>query len=134
LALRKAIAGAFVVAFAILGSPHAGADHMPLIYPDGTVVYGDWGLYRPGAVVPFVAGPYAIATPRGGSGYYFPTNRYDPAAYRSPPAGRTIPAEPWFRSWGVQSDPGPATIPTPYEGPSVIYAPNFEGHAHGKKP
>ena len=35
-----------------------------------------------------------------------------------------------YRRWGVQSDPAPATIPTPYEGPAVIYAPNFEGHHH----
>jgi len=134
LALRKAIAGAVVAAIAIFGSLPVGADHMPLVYPNGTIVYGDWGLYRPGAIVPFTEGPYVIAAPQYGAGYYFPSNRHDPAAYRSPPARQPIPAEPWFRSWGVQSDPAPATIPTPYEGPSVIYAPNFEEHARGKKP
>ena len=131
--MRKLIAIALVAAFATFGARDAKADHMPLIYPDGAVVYGDWGLYRPGAIMPFVEGPYVIATPRYGSGYYFPTNRYDPAAYRSPPARRPIPAEPWFNSWGAQSDPAPATIPAPYEGPAVIYAPNFGPHGHGKQ-
>jgi hypothetical protein len=133
LALRKLAATAFVVAVAVSGPRPAKADHMPLLYPDGTVVYGDWGLYRPGAIVSFAEGPSVIAAPRYGSGSYFPTNRYDPAAYRSPPPRPQVPAEPWYRSWGVQSDPAPATIPTPYEGPSVIYAPNFDVHPH-KKP
>ena len=129
---RSLIVTVFVAAAVSFGPQHAKTDHMPLIYPDGAVVYGDWGLYRPGAIVPFVEGPYAVAVPRYGIGY-FPTNRYDPAAYRSPPARRPIPAEPWFQSWGAQSDSAPATIATPFEGPSVIYAPNFGGHGHDKK-
>ncbi len=132
MAIRKLIATALVAAFVTFGPGRIKADHMPLVYPDGTVVYGDWGLYRPGAIVPFAEGPYVIAVPRYGTGYYFPTNRYDPAAYRSPPPPQVTPAEPWFHSWGAQSGPAPATIYTPYEGPSVIYAPNFDGHEHGK--
>jgi hypothetical protein len=131
LAVRKLIATAFVAAFVTFGDRDAKADHMPLIYPDGAVVYGDWGLYRSGAIVPFVEGPYVITTPRYGTGY-FPTNRYDPGAYRSPPVRRPIPAVPWFHSWGAQSDSAPATIEAPYQGPSVIYAPNFDGRAHDK--
>ena len=134
MAVRRPIATGLAAAFVVFVSPHVGADNMPLVYPDGSVVYGDWGLYRPGAIVPFAEGPSVIAAPRYGSGYYFPTNRYDPAAYRSPASKPPVPAEPWFRSWGAQSDSAPATIPTPYEGPSVIYAPNFDEHAHGKKP
>jgi hypothetical protein len=133
LAVRKLIATAFVAAFVTFGARDAKADNEPLIYPDGAVVYGDWGLYRPGAIVPFAEGPYVFAAPRYGVGY-FPTNRYDPGAYRSPPAKRPIPAEPWFRSWGAQSDAAPATIDTPYQGPSVIYAPNFDRQAHDKNP
>ena len=106
---------------------------MPLIYPDGTVVYGDWGLYRPGVMTPIVEGPYTVVVPHYGTGYY-PTNRYDPGAYRSPPARQPLPAEPWFHSWGAQSDSTPATIETPYQGPSVIYAPNFGGRARDKNP
>jgi hypothetical protein len=133
LSVHKLIATAFVAAALTFSPQHAKTDHMPLIYPDGAVVYGDWGLYRPGAIVPFVEGPYVFAAPRYGTGY-FPTNRYDPGAYRSPPAKRPIPAEPWFQSWGAQSDSTPATIYAPYEGPSVIYAPNFDGRTHEKNP
>ncbi len=133
LAVRKLIAIGFVAAFVTLGARDAKADHMPLIYPDGTVVYGDWGLYRPGAIVPFAEGPYVVASPRYSTGSYFPTNRYDPAAYRSPPAKRPIPSEPWLNFWGAESNAAPATIETPNQGPSVIYAPNLDGHGHDKK-
>jgi hypothetical protein len=133
LALRRPIATALVTLVATFAAERVGADHMPLVYPDGAIVYGDWGLYRPGAIVPFVEGPYVVTAPRAGTGYYFPSNRADPAAYRSPPPRPSIPADPWYRAWGAQSDPAPATIPN--EGPAVIYAPNFEGHPHhGKKP
>jgi hypothetical protein len=130
LAVRKLIATGFVAAFVTLGARDAKADHMPLIYPDGTVVYGDWGLYRPGAMVPFTEGPYVAASPRYATGAYFPTNRYDPGAYRSPPAKRPIPPEPYLNFWGVESNHAPATIETTNQGPSVIYAPNFDGHGH----
>ena len=134
MAVRKLIATAFVAALMTFGARDAKADHMPLIYPDGAVVYGDWGLYRPGAIVPFVEGPYAVASPRYATGAYFPTNRYDPGAYRSPPRKRPIPPEPWLNFWGARSDSAPATIEAPYQGPSVIYAPNFDGHGHDKNP
>ena len=68
MAVRKLIATAFVAAFVTFGARDAKADHMPLSYPDGAVVYGDWGLYRRGAIVPFVEGPYVITTPRYGTG------------------------------------------------------------------
>jgi hypothetical protein len=134
LAVRKLIATAFVAAFVTFGARDAKADNMPLIYPDGVVVYGDWGLYRPGAIVPFAEGPYVVASPRYATGAYFPTNRYDPGAYRSPPRKRPIPPEPWLNFWGARSDSAPATIEAPYQGPSVIYAPNFDGHGHDKNP
>jgi hypothetical protein len=128
-AVRKLLFFTTIAMLATSNFEGAKADNMPLIYPDGTVVYGDWGLYRPGAIVPFVEGPYAITAPRYGAGYY-PTNRYDPGAYRSPTPRRPIPPEPWFRTWGAQSDSTPATAP--YEGPSVIYAPNFGGRERDK--
>lgn len=137
MAIRKPVAAVLVAAPLIFGSVQLQADHMPLIYPDGVIVYGDWGLYRPGAIVPFAEGPYPYiyAAPRDHTGSYFPTNLHDPAAYRTPIRRDPvpIPAEPWYRQWGVQSDPAPATIPTPYEGPAVIYAPNFEGRHKGGK-
>ena len=134
MAVRKLIATAFVAAFVTYGTRDAKADNMPLIYPDGAVGYGDWGLYRPGAIVPFAEGPYVVASPRYATGAYFPTNRYDPGAYRSPPRKRPIPPEPWLNFWGARSDSAPATIEAPYQGPSVIYAPNFDGHSHDKNP
>jgi hypothetical protein len=138
LAICKPIAALFFAAPLAVAAPHiAAADHAPLVYPNGVIVYGDWGLYRPGAIVPFAEGPYpyAYAAPSFG-GSYFPTNLHDPAAYRSPIRREPIPlpAEPYYRQWGVQSDPAPATLPTPYEGPAVIYAPTFDGHHHKGKP
>jgi len=135
LAIRKLIAVVLVGAFVTYGSHEARADNMPLIYSDGTIVYGDWGLYRPGAIVPYAEGPYVVpVVPRYSSGSYFPTNRYDPGAYRSPrPKGPPVPAEPWYNSWGAHSDSAPATIENPNQGPSVIYAPTFEGNRRGKR-
>jgi hypothetical protein len=113
----------------------ARADNEPLLRPDGAVVFRDWGLYRPG-VPTMVEGPYIYYGRRlgGNNYYYFPSNRHDPEAYRSPPpAGKPIPAEPYYRSWGTQSNVStPATVPAatdiPAEGPSVIYAPDHNGH------
>jgi len=129
--MRKPIATVLILAaaFVLHSSREATADNMPLIYSDGTIVYGDWGLYRPGAIVPFAENSFVVPVPRSSAGSYFPTNRYDPGAYRSPtPKGPPVPAEPWYSSWGVHSDPAPATIENPNYGPSVIYAPTFEGN------
>jgi hypothetical protein len=123
----------FFTIIAALATPESGvvrADHMPTLRPDGAIVYGDWGLYRPGAMVPFVEGPYIINAPRSSTGYYFPTNRHDPAAYRSPRWVPPTPTEHWHRSWGVESSSSPATVYAPYDGASVIYAPNADPHVH----
>lgn len=130
-----------VGATVLLLAVHGGrADHAPLYYPDGVVVFGDWGLYRPGHVFPWAEGPYVIGHPRYGTNQYFPTNRNDPGAYRRrPPVDRApIPPEPYFRSWGAQSaqpDPNRATVYAPFAPPSVIYAPSFDfdkDHKDGK--
>ena len=135
--VRKVV---FFTIIAVLATPESGvvrADHMPTLRPDGAIVYGDWGLYRPGAIVPFVEGPYIVAAPRSSTGDYFPTNRHDPAAYRSPRWVPPTPAEPYYRSWGSQSGATPATDYAPYAGPSVIYAPEVghreHMHHHKKK-
>ena len=117
----------------------ARADNEPLLWPDGTITYRDWGLYRPGVPV-LIERPYYYGY--GGAGrlvtknegtsyfpgnardpYYYPTNHRDPDAYRMKPPVRPVPAEPYFRSWGVGSDSAPATEPSQTEGPTVIYAP-----------
>ena len=117
------------------------ADHAPQYYSDGVVIYGDWGLYRPGHIAPWTHswayGPYVVSKSPHGVGRYFPSNRHDPGAYRRrPPVDRhPIPAEPYFRSWGAQSqplNPNSATVYTPFDPPAVIYAPRSDGH--GRRP
>lgn len=45
---RPLAAGIALFALHAVLAPVSDADHAPLLYPDGTVVHGDWGLYRPG--------------------------------------------------------------------------------------
>ena len=103
----------------------ATADHGPEISPDGTVVYGDWGLYRPGHVVPYAErwGDYYYR--RAPYGFYFPSNKGDPFAYRSRATpGPSIPGPRYRRTWSTESN-SPADlnqVPMP-QGPYVIQAP-----------
>lgn len=123
---RKVLA--LIVPFA-LAVPYVTvhADHAPTHHPDGTIVYGEWGLHRPGHMGLVYEGPMVIGAPRYGPGYFYPTNRDDPNAYRSraKEIGPTKPVEPYFRSWGAQSQSSPpnATEYAPFDPPSVIYAP-----------
>lgn len=127
---------AFCIAVLLLAVNAGRADHAPRLTADGVIIHGDWGLYRPGHVVPYaegVYGPYVITNSRYGFGQYFPSNRDDPGAYRRrPPVDRQIiPAEPYFRSWGAQSqplNPNSATVYAPFDPPAVIYAPRTDGH------
>lgn len=128
---------AMSIAIFLLAVNAGRADHLPYYTPEGTVVYGDWGLYRAGHLAPWVEGPLVIASYRLGTGAYFPSNRNDPSAYRRrpPEKGGIIPPEPYFRSWGAQSeqtDPSRATVYAPFEPPAVIYVPRLEPHGHGK--
>jgi hypothetical protein len=124
------------VAVMLLAMNAGRADHAPQITADGVVIYGDWGLYRPGHIAPYAVGPYGpyvLTNSRYGFGQYFPSNRNDPGAYRRrPPVDRQIiPSEPYFRTWGAQSqplNPHSATVYTPFEPPAVIYAPRFDDH------
>lgn len=146
--MNRSIAAVLFAAVALLPvQEFARADNEPLLWPDGTITYRDWGLYRPGVPI-LIERPYQccygrlITKNEGGpishpggyfypsntrDPYYFPSNRRDPDAYKMQPPIRPVPAEPWFRSWDVGSDPAPASIPAqvdvPVEGPSVIYAP-----------
>jgi hypothetical protein len=118
---------ALMAAFA-LGTPFLRADHAPYYLADGSVVYGDWGLYRPGHVAPWMEGPYVLGARRFGIGAFFPTNRNDPGAYRRlPPVDPApVPAEPYFRSWGSESPyfaPSGVTSYAPFGPPDIIYAP-----------
>ncbi len=104
----------------------ASADHRPVLLPNGTVVHGDWGLYRPGHIVPF-AENWGRAYYYGPApyGYYFPSNKGDPFAYRSRATNApSIPGPRYRRTWSTESN-SPADlnqVPMP-QGPYVIQAP-----------
>jgi hypothetical protein len=96
-----------------------------------SVIEGDWGLARPSQTDPVVIYRY------GPRVHYFPgAARYYPSGGPPPRLGRKeidmpstnpVPAQTFIRSWGVRSDPTPATSPSNYEMPPVVVAP--EGRA-----
>jgi hypothetical protein len=119
-----------IVTFAAAIAAPASADKRPVIYPDGTVVYGEWGLSGIGNVVPYAEhwGPQYYWAPLAPRGYYFPTNVGDPFAYRSRAVRQpSIPGPRYNRTWSTESAE-PADLPPPYmpQGPSVIPAPKMD--------
>ncbi|HRF08435.1 MAG TPA: hypothetical protein PL193_07305 [Xanthobacteraceae bacterium] len=115
------------LAFAAALLAPAQADKRPVIHPDGTVVYGDWGLAGRNNLTPYAEywGPQYYYAPRAPYGYYFPTNKGDPFAYRSRATRQpSVPGPRYRRSWSTESNE-PADLPRPYmpQGPSVIPAP-----------
>ena len=132
------VTAAVTIAIFLLAVNLGRADHAPYYRPNGVVVYGDWGLYRPGHMAPVYQGPFVIGIGRYGMGHYFPSNRNDPGAYRRRPRepGPDVPPPSYYRSWGAQSqnaDPNSATVYAPFAPPDVIYAPRFDRDHHGKK-
>lgn len=148
--VRRAIAA--VAAFICL-SATASADSGPVIvipgrgasiegleggYAAGAVVFGDWGLFRPGHIAPRFEGPAVIAGPLRGTGWY-PSSGRRPAIGRherepSPDAPKPQAAESYRRYWGIGSqDAGPAATNT-QEGPTVIVAPSEVHHARPHPP
>lgn len=92
----------------------------------GAVVYGDWGLKRPGADLIIVGG--APAYPPAWAGVYYPATGRAPAYGRkeiepSSRRNRAEPARTYYRAWSAGSAPGPATEYPPYDPPPVILAP-----------
>ncbi len=135
---RSVLAVVLALGAAVSLSIEGSADHRPYVDPDGAVVQGDWGLYRPGAAVPWTDGPVYFSAPHAGMGHYFPTNRNDPRAYRKPPSeGPTVPTQPYYRSWGAQSqnlDPNSATSYPPFAAPDVILSPEINVPGPGPRP
>jgi hypothetical protein len=92
------------------------------------VIEGDWGLARPGYIVPTVIyPPYRgtyIGAPRAAN--YFPQTGQKPRVGR---LERDVPrpqkAQSYNRGWGVASDPTPVTIPAPYPTPPIVVAPDL---------
>ncbi|MBY0532213.1 MAG: hypothetical protein K2P86_09610 [Xanthobacteraceae bacterium] len=120
LMLRMILLVAFVAA---LAAP-VSADKRPVILPDGTVIYGEWGLAGAGNVVPYAEywGAYYYYAPRGPQGFYFPSNAGDPFAYRARATRQpSIPGPRYNRTWSTESN-APADLPQ-RQGPYVIPAP-----------
>ena len=92
---------------------------------DGAVVYGDWGLARPGHGELVIEGPVAFATPWDARGY-FPATGQAPRLGRQevePKGHRPRPTN-FHRDWSTQSDFNqPVTQYPPFDPPPVIMAP-----------
>jgi hypothetical protein len=92
------------------------------------VVFGDWGLYRPGHVTPYVAAPPypQLAHPRWG---YYPATGRRPRYGRheiNRPGRQAPPAETYYRTWSTPPDRRPTIAYPPYDPPPVITAPGSQ--------
>jgi hypothetical protein len=92
----------------------------------GAVIYGDWGLKRPGHGEIIIDGPVAYATPWITGGYY-PSAGHAPRYGRheiEPAQRRPRPSTGFTRSWSAESDSTrPVTEYPPFNPPPVIMAP-----------
>jgi hypothetical protein len=94
----------------------------------GAVVYGDWGLYRPGGAVVIEGGiwPPGVLAPLPEPPHYFPATGRTPAYGRKEidpgPHRRGLTPE-YHKSWQIESQPGPVTEYPPFAPPPVVVAP-----------
>ena len=94
----------------------------------GAVVYGDWGLYRPGGAVVIEGGiwPPGVFAPLPEPPHYFPATGRTPAYGRKEidpgPHRRGLTPE-YHKSWQIESQPGPVTEYPPFAPPAVVVAP-----------
>ncbi|HXW25462.1 MAG TPA: hypothetical protein VEK73_12020 [Xanthobacteraceae bacterium] len=134
----RRIAVAAVAALVVAAVP-ARADNQPVIAvpgkpgvpvvingveATGAVVYGDWGLFRPGGAVVIDGG--RVLLPPDWSPHYFPATGRMPAYGRKeidPHSPRPTVAQPYHKSWSIESQPGPATEYAPFAAPPVIVVP-----------
>ena len=91
----------------------------------GAVVFGDWGLARPGRGAILIDGPVVYTAPYVPGGYY-PANgrapRYGRDEVEPPPRPR--PTTSYSRTWSAGSDTTrPVTDYPPFNPPPVILAP-----------
>ena len=95
----------------------------------GAVVYGDWGLFRPGAPVVVEGGiwpPGVLGPPIYEPPHYYPATGRTPAYGRKeidPGPRRRGPAPEYHKSWESESQPGPVTEYPPFAPPPVVVAP-----------
>lgn len=132
--------GTLALAVVALGVSPGRADHEPVIPvpgradapvivgccdATGAVVYGDFGLYRPGHMAPFVEGGVMAAPDRAPAAYY-PSAGVKPKLGRhevEPPLRRRPASLDYQRSWFSGSRSGPVTEYPPFNPPQVIVAP-----------
>jgi hypothetical protein len=128
-----------IVGLALASAPARAGDSQPVIAipgrPDvpviingfnatGAVVYGDWGLFRPGGIV--VIDGAVWYPPQDWPPHYFPATGRTPAYGRKetdPHSPHPHPAAAYHRSWSVESQPGPVTEYPPFAPPPVVVAP-----------
>ena len=95
----------------------------------GAVVYGDWGLYRPGGTVVIEGGiwpPAGLAAAPDWPPHYFPATGRTPAYGRKEidPGPHRRPIGPaYHKSWVTESTPGPVTEYPPFAPPPVVVVP-----------
>lgn len=93
----------------------------------GAVIYGDWGLARPGHGQIMIDGPVVYAAPWVTGGYYPSAGhapRYGRLEIEPPAPRRPRPSASYTRSWSTGSDTTrPVTDYPPFNPPPVIMAP-----------
>ena len=92
---------------------------------DGAVVYGDWGLARPGHGEIVIEGPVGFTSNFDSRGYY-PATGHRPRYGRLEvePAPRARADTSYYRNWSIESDfRRPVTEYPPFDPPPVILAP-----------
>lgn len=100
----------------------------------GAVVYGDWGLYRPGGAVVIEGGiwpPAGLDVTPDWPPHYFPATGRTPAYGRKeidPGPHRPRIAPPYHKAWVTESNPGPVTEYPPFVPPPVVVAPPGPRH------
>ena len=95
------------------------------VIANGAVVYGDWGLARPGHGQIIIEGPIAYGESFAPPGY-FPSAGHAPRRGRLEvePPPRRRPSTDFYRDWSVESDARrPVTEYPPFDPPPVILAP-----------
>jgi hypothetical protein len=97
---------------------------------DGAVIYGDWGLARPGHGELLIEGPVAFSAPFDSRGYY-PATGHMPRLGRQEiePKGHRARPTSFRRDWSIESNFNrPVTEYPPFDPPPVIMAPRDRRH------
>ena len=97
---------------------------------DGAVIYGDWGLARPGHGELLIQGPVAFSAPFDSRGYYPATGRMPRLGRQEivPKYHRPRPTS-FRRDWSIESNFNrPVTEYPPFDPPPVIMAPRERRH------